>query len=219
VKRYWLVCSGFGWLLLMGSGGQADRGILAPRGQILGPQQLAVEFENQETEAGAVRYYMAEFGLSDSLEIATLTRQRPGEDPVTMINLQYRHGVVTPLAPSLCLGLWDVQDQEKQGVERSFYLVTEKMVESANLPPGHRLIEYFGYGTKMLNGFFSGLIYQIGDTLEVVIEDNPLTNFTLQGRYRLGEHFQLRAGLFDGDFTFGVRFTTGLGRTKGRRRR
>jgi hypothetical protein len=189
----------------------ADLAVITPSGRNLAPGQLALEFENQQAKQGDLRYYMFRYGVNENLEVSTITLDEDfdeGGDQKTMVNLQYQHTPESPYAPGLSVGIWDVQDQDDEGLGRSYYLATERTVEQ----PNAQVVEHFGYAWSghSLNGFFGGMIYRTAQGYELAVEHSPRRGTNVQGRYNLSDQFQLRAGSFDGDFTFGLLFQTPL---------
>ena len=201
-------CSG--WIVLGLAGALwADMAVLSPSGQNLAPGQFGFEFENQSADEGDLRYYMLRYGLKENLEVSTITLDEDfgaGSERNTMINLQYQYAPETPYVGGLALGIWDLQDQDDEGLGRSYYLVTERTLER----PMGQLVEHFGYSWSghPLNGFFGGAVLRSPEGYDVALEHSPVTGFNVQARYHLSEQFQLRAGSFDGDLTFGLMFQT-----------
>jgi len=199
-------------LTLWGGAVQADLALLAPRGRTLAPGQFAAEFENHQTGAGDIRYYLASYGLNETAEVQAITLDREGGRNQHLINFQYRIEAQSRYGPGRTIGIWDVQNQKGKGLRRSYYVTTEQEMEPPNRP-GYHVLEYAGYGTGLLNGFFGGAVYTTPKGVSLALEHSPwVKGFHLQIRYPVSDQFQLRLGSFNGDLAFGAQFTTDLGK-------
>lgn len=199
-------------LTVWGGVADADLALLSPRGRTLGPGQFSAEFENHQTGAGDIRYYLASYGLNETTEVQAITLDREGGRNQHLINFQYRIEAQSRYGPGRTIGVWDVQNQKEKGLRRSYYVATEQEMELPNRP-GYQVMEYVGYGTGLLNGFFGGAVYTTPKGISLALEQSPwVKGFHLQIRYPLSDQFQLRLGSFNGDLAFGAQFTTDLGK-------
>lgn len=193
-------------LLLLAGRARADRVLLAPDGNTLGPQDFKAEFAISPHK-GEENLSWVQFGLKQGAELE-LQRFDLATDTEPRMSLSAQYPLFTDFGPLPALSI-GVRDLLGTGVEhRSFYVAADKslLFSDRRLRWLRELRFNVGAGTERLGGLFAGAQIRFAPGLSLYTEVYR-HRLNLCAALPLARNLQVRAYSLDGAVFYGLTYT------------